>query len=203
MRATLAIISACVVIFIIQNIIHGFTETFSLIPAFAIGGQFWQFFTYMFLHGSLWHITINMLILFMFGVLIERAMGWKWYVTIFILSGIGSGLFHIALTGDSLTLMLGASGGVFDVLTAYAFMFPDTRLYIFPIPIPIKAVYAIIGIAILEFLLGVFNIMPQIASFGHLGGIITGLILMIYWKYYRKRGLKTKNEIRNFEFYWE
>ena len=203
MRLTLSIIVVCIAVFIAQNIVPGFFETFALVPALAVSGRYWQFFTYMFLHGSLFHIAINMLILFMFGALLERAMGWRWYLTVFILSGIGSAFFHIALTGESLIPMIGASGGVFGIVTAFAFMFPNTRFIIFPLPVPIRAIHAVIGIAVLELFLGIFNMAPGIASFGHLGGIITGVLIMLYWKYVRARRFRTKKEVREFEFYWE
>jgi len=203
MRVTLAIIAACVVIFIVQNIVPGFTEAFSLVPSLALSGAYWQFFTYMFLHGSLWHLTINMFILFMFGIMIENALGRKWYLIFFILSGLGSALFHMVLTGNSMILVLGASGAIFGILTAFAFMFPDMKLIIFPIFIPIKAIYAIIAIAAFELFLGIFDILPGLAHFGHFGGILTGILLMLYWKYIHKNRLRRRNEMRDFEFYWE
>lgn len=138
MRITILLIAVCVAVFAVQNIVPGFTEAYSLTPALALSGQYWQFFTYMFLHGSLWHITINMFILFMFGAMIERALGWKWYLVVFLLSGIGSAFFFIALSSEPYVLMLGASGGVFGVLTSFAFMFPEMRLFVFPLPVPIS-----------------------------------------------------------------
>jgi len=208
MRATIAIIAVCVAVFIAQAVFgEAFISTFSLVPASALSGQYWQFFTYMFLHGGLWHLTINMFILFMFGTLIERAIGWKWYMIMFMVSGMGSALFHIALSSgipqSMFVPLIGASGGVFGVLAAFAFMFPDMKLFIIPIPVPIKAIYAIVGIAVFEFLLGVFNILPGIANFGHLGGIITGVLLMFYWRYAQRRRSRSRTEMRNFEFYWE
>jgi len=201
---TMLIITLCFAIFIAQNIIPGFTETFALIPAFALSGQAWQFVTYMFLHGSIGHLIINMFILFMFGVVIERAVGAKWFVIFFIVSGIGSALFHLLLSGQSLVIMLGASGSIFGILAAFAFMFPDMRLFVFPLPVPVKAIYAVIGIAAFELIIGLTGIMPEIANFGHLGGLVTGVLLTASWKYYKKHKLKRRsNQMRDFEFYWE
>jgi membrane associated rhomboid family serine protease len=208
------IVAVCVVVFAVQMVsatIAGtgivsspFSMTFELIPALAFTGAFWQFFTYMFLHADMMHLFINMFIFFMFGMLIERAMGWKWFLTIFIVSGLGSAFLHLLLNSSSLlTPMLGASGAIFGILTAFAFMFPDMKLYVFPIPVPIKAFYAIIGIALFELLLGLFNIMPGFAHFGHLGGIVTGFIIMMYWRHTQKRRVKTVAQAREYEFYWE
>lgn len=79
-------------------------------------------------------------------------------------------------------LTMGASGAVFGVLLAFAFLYPDIPLYIFFIPVPVKAKYMVAGYAVLEFFLGVSGNMGTIAHFAHLGGMLFGLILLLYWK---------------------
>lgn len=79
-------------------------------------------------------------------------------------------------------LTVGASGAVFGILLGFAFMFPNLPLYLFFIPIPIKAKYMVAGYAVLEFFLGVGRAADSVAHFAHLGGMIFGLILLLYWK---------------------
>lgn len=80
---------------------------------------------------------------------------------------------------------IGASGAIFGVLLGFAFVFPNIPMYLFFIPVPIKAKYMVIGYAVLEFWFGVGGRMDSVAHFAHLGGMIFGLIILIYW---RKKG---------------
>lgn len=77
---------------------------------------------------------------------------------------------------------IGASGAVFGLLLGFAFVFPDMPLYLFFIPVPIKAKYMVIGYGVLEFFLGISSSVSTIAHFAHLGGMIFGLIILLYWK---------------------
>lgn len=77
---------------------------------------------------------------------------------------------------------IGASGAVFGVILGFAMVFPDRPMYLFFIPVPIKAKYMMIGYAILEFFLGVAEI-DMVAHFAHLGGLLFGLLLILYWKH--------------------
>lgn len=76
---------------------------------------------------------------------------------------------------------IGASGAVFGLLMGFAFMFPNMPLYLFFIPIPIKAKWMVLGYGVIEFFLGVAG-SGTIAHFAHLGGLLFGLILLLYWK---------------------
>lgn len=80
-------------------------------------------------------------------------------------------------------LTVGASGAIFGLLLGFAFVFPDMPMYLFFIPVPIKAKYMVIGYGILEFFLGVSGRQASVAHFAHLGGLIFGLILLLYWRY--------------------
>jgi membrane associated rhomboid family serine protease len=205
MRVTLALIIINVIIFAAQVIYDpGFTETFALTPVIALNGAWWQFFTYMFLHADPLHIFFNMFALFMFGVVMERALGWKRYISLYIISGIGSALFYLFLTltflpGEMTVLMLGASGAVYGILAAFGFMFPKEVIYVYFIPLP--AISAVFIFAAIELIAGITGIMPGIANFGHLGGIITSAAVMLTWKYTSKP--KSESELRQYQFYWE
>lgn len=81
---------------------------------------------------------------------------------------------------------IGASGAVFGILLGFAFVFPDIPMYLFFIPVPIKAKYMVAGYAVLEFFFGVGGVQSSVAHFAHLGGMIFGLIILLYWK---KKGM--------------
>lgn len=202
MRITITLMAVNIVVFILQILIPGFTELFALTPETAINSLYlWQFFTYMFLHGGMMHITFNMFVLFMFGTVIEHSLGENKYIALYLVAGIGSALIHVMLTGVSDILMLGASGAVFGILAAYGFMFPKSIIFVFP-GIPIPAIFAVIGFAVLELIAGISGLEPGIANFGHLGGIVTGVIMMLYWKQ-KLRVSKSVKARREFEYFWE
>ncbi|MDE7438319.1 MAG: rhomboid family intramembrane serine protease [Muribaculaceae bacterium] len=95
----------------------------------------------------------------------------------------GDGRFVRGMAEMKSSMMtIGASGAVFGILLGFAFMFPNLPLYLFFIPIPIKAKYMVAGYAVLEFFFGVGRVADSVAHFAHLGGMIFGLILLLYWK---------------------
>jgi len=205
MRITLALIILNVLVFAAQLIWDPwFTDMFAMRPVDALGGNWWQFLTYMFLHADPLHIFLNMFVLFMFGVVMERALGWKKYIFLYLISGIGSALFYIFLTltflpGEMSVLMLGASGAVYGILAAFGFMFPKEVIYVYFIPLP--AISAVFIFAAIELIAGITGIMPGIANFGHLGGIITSAFLMLAWKYTFRP--KNERDLRQYQFFWE
>lgn len=81
---------------------------------------------------------------------------------------------------------VGASGAVFGILLAFGYMFPKEKLYLFFLPIPIPARVFVIGYGLIELVAGVANFSwDNVAHFAHLGGLIFGLLLILFWK---KRG---------------
>lgn len=156
-----------------------FTTIFWLYQPFAVGKMWlWQFVTYMFLHSVYdpWHIIINMLVLWMFGSEVERAMGTRKFLTMYFTAGIFAGIFGCLFTPNS--PILGASGAIFAVEIAFAMFFPNTTVifYLFPI----KAKYLVMifaGITVLN------CIMPtggNVAHFAHLGGLLYGFLFIRY-----------------------
>lgn len=202
MRITTALIGINVAMFILQVAIAPFTSLFWLVPSEALSGAWWQFITYMFMHGGAMHIMINMFVLFIFGVTIENALGERRYLTLYLISGIGSAFLYLLLMGISDIPMLGASGAVFGVMAAFGFMFPKEKIIIFPIPYAIPSYIAILAIAGLELFLGVTGFEPGIANFGHLGGLLTGFGLTYYWKSRRPKKSDVR-AVRDYQFFWE
>ena len=157
-------------------------------------GYFWQVFTYMFVHADFAHIFFNMFGLLVFGPKIEYTMGKNKYLKFYIICGLGASLFYslitVVATGVSNIPMVGASGAIFGVLTAFGIMYPKDIVYVqFFIPMP--AIVFITFYGAIQLLGGVFSLFgPQsggIAYFGHVGGIITGIILLKLLGYGNRR----------------
>ena len=160
-----------------------FTQLFALWP---LGGGFlpWQVVSYSFLHGSIGHLFFNMLGLWMFGAELERVWGQKRFVQFYfasVLTAAGAQLVVTALMG-SMAPTVGASGGLFGLLLAYAMMFPNrTIMPLFP-PIPMKAKYFVALYGGLELFLGVTGTSSGVAHFAHLGGMLGGYLMIRYWR---------------------
>ncbi|AFK03457.1 Rhomboid family protein [Emticicia oligotrophica DSM 17448] len=155
-----------------------------------------QIFTYMFLHGGTGHIFSNMFGLYMFGPMLEHFLGSKRFLTLYLVSGIGACVLHgvvnlyeisqLPIDSPEYTMMMsipmvGASGAIFGMLGAFARLFPNTEMIIFPLPIPIKAKYLVSLYALFEIFSGIYSIMPGVAHFAHIGGLIFGILLINYW----------------------
>lgn len=98
-----------------------------------------------------------------------------------VASGEGKWLDAIAQFKSTM-VTIGASGAIYGILLGFAFTFPDMPLYFFFIPVPIKAKYMVIGYGVIEFFLGVSGTMSTVAHFAHLGGMLFGIILLLWWK---------------------
>lgn len=83
---------------------------------------------------------------------------------------------------------VGASGAVYGILLAFGMLFPNSQMYVFPIPFPIKAKFFVIGYAVIELVLGMSQTADGVAHFAHLGGMIFGFLLILYWKKKRRNG---------------
>ena len=163
----------------------------------------WQIITHMFMHGGVWHIFFNMWSLWMFGSVLEQAIGSKKFGVYYFLSGLGAVALHTfvqylqvapLLEAGNMqayyalvnTPTLGASGAVYGILIGYALLYPDSILtLVFP-PISLKAKWFILIFAAIELVTGVLGTADGIAHFAHLGGMVVGGLLMWWWKRSRR-----------------
>jgi membrane associated rhomboid family serine protease len=124
-----------------------------------------------------------MFALYMFGLPIERAWGTRRFLVYYLVCLIGAGLVQLgvaALAGEVYPT-IGASGAVFGLLLAFGMMYPNSRIMLLIPPIPMKAKYFVIGYGVLTLLFGMTGVMPGIAHFAHLGGMLFGLVMILYW----------------------
>jgi membrane associated rhomboid family serine protease len=143
----------------------------------------WQVVTYGLLHGDLMHLFFNMFALYMFGVPVERVWGAKRFLTYYLVCLVGAGLIQLlvaAVTGD-IYPTIGASGAVFGLLLAYGLMFPNSTIMLLIPPIPMKAKYFVVGYGLLTLFFGMTGTMTGVAHFAHLGGMLFGFLLILYW----------------------
>ena len=172
----------------------------------------YQFITYQFLHGGFTHLFFNMFALWMFGCVIENVWGPKKFIFYYIFCGIGAGLCqemvqYISFAADGLTSLdpeqilnvngqrlmtvdqimnlsstIGASGAVYGILLAFGMTFPNERIFIFPLPIPIKAKWFVAIYAIIEFVSAMSSVGDGVAHMAHIGGMLFGFLLILYWR---------------------
>ena len=174
------LISVNFAIFILQSISSSeamFFSNFGLVPKLAWSQlKIWQPFTYMFFHGDIWHVLINMFVLWMFGSELERAWGKKNFLRFYFITGVGSGLGTMLFGLQSLVPIVGASGAIYGVLLAYGILFPNRTVYLYGI-IPIKSIWFVIGIGVIAFFSS-FNNFTNISHLTHLFGMVIGYLYL-------------------------
>ncbi|MCK4235501.1 MAG: rhomboid family intramembrane serine protease [Candidatus Krumholzibacteria bacterium] len=171
------IVIANVIVFMLQIILSrtSFEYFLALSPRLVLTkGYVWQLVTYMFLHGGIFHIAFNMLIIWMFGTPLERVWGSERFIKFYIICGLGGAAFSFIFAFNA--LVIGASGAGYGILLAYAVLFPDNEIYVWGI-FPVRARTLVIVLAVIEFLSGISG-GDGIAHFAHLGGMAAGLLYM-------------------------
>jgi membrane associated rhomboid family serine protease len=166
--------------------------------------HWWQPFTYMFLHANLSHIFFNMFAVWMFAPMIEQQWGERRFLIYYLVCGLGAAfiqevvwslmLSNMSATYSSAALAqyayymntIGASGAVFGILFAFGWLYPDVPMYILFIPVPIRARVFVIIYALIELFAGLGSVAgftaDNVAHFAHLGGMLFGWLLILYWK---------------------
>ena len=169
--------------------------------------RIYQLVTYMFMHGGFTHLFFNMFALWMFGVVVEGVWGPRKFLFYYIACGIGAGLMqelaqfveiYLQLNeqaplgvGEAFVVMgkiadqlnaLTTSGAIYAILLAFGMIFPENKIFIFPIPIPIKAKWFVMGYAALELFQAMAGTGGNVAHLAHLGGMIFGFFMIRYWQ---------------------
>jgi len=188
-------------IFLLQTVARTeglFFPLFGLVPK-LVWSEFmiWQPFTYLFFHGGIWHVLINMFVLWMFGSELERIWGKGHFLKFYFVTGVGAGLVTMIFGLNSMTPIVGASGAVYGVLLAYGLTYPNRTVYLYGI-IPIKSLWFVIGIGVIAFMSSFDNV-SQISHLTHLSGMMIGYLMLKrpvrfndLWFTIRKRTLEYK-----------
>jgi membrane associated rhomboid family serine protease len=179
------IIIVNVVIFLLQNLAsqYGLTEIMALSPLQSPYFRPYQFFTYMFAHGSFGHIFFNMLAFASFAPILESYWGDKKFLFFYIATGIGAGVIYgllnyFVFTGNG-GIMLGASGAIYGILMAFGLLFPNLELMLLFPPIPIKAKYMVF---VMGFITYALDRSGTVAHLAHFGGAFAAFLIIMYWK---------------------
>ena len=188
-----------VIVFVLQQVLTGVVTrdiggqdvTLGLTHLLSLWGinhplfQPYQFFTYMFAHGSFMHILFNMLTLASIAPILEAYWGDKKFLIFYLATGIGAGVIYAVVNlflGDGGGSMLGASGAIYGVLMAFGLIFPNMQISMFFIPMPAK--YLVFVVGILTYLL---DRSGQVAHMAHFGGAFIGFILVSIWRGQERR----------------
>ncbi len=181
---TYGVIALCVVAFLFQT--QDNARTMQLGALWPLGEYFrlWQPLTYAFLHGGLSHLGFNLFGLHLCGSALEPVIGSRRLAFLYFMSVLAAALAQLLVLSFSggLYPTVGASGGVFGLLLVFALLFPERRLMVFPLPIPIKAWLFVTLYAGVELFLGVTGTLEGIAHFAHLGGLAGGGLTWVIWR---------------------
>lgn len=153
-------------------------ETFGFAPSRILRHP-WGLLTYAFLHGSFLHLLGNMIALFMFGPPVERSLGGRAFVRLYVLAALGGPALSLALlplTGSA--IIIGASAAVFGVMLAFVLEWPDAPVLVFPLPVPVKAKWLVAFLAGLSLVAGVVGARDGVAHFAHLGGFAAAFLYL-------------------------
>ena len=159
--------------------------------------RWYQFVTYMFLHGGPLHLFFNMFALWMFGRPIEQALGARRFLWFYLLCGIGAGLISMLIDEYILQevyrgVMVGASGAIYGLLVAFALMFPNFKIMLIFLPVPVAAKYFVPVLLLIDLTAGFTGVSifgQNIAHFAHIGGAVIGLVLI---EFYRRQSRRSR-----------
>jgi membrane associated rhomboid family serine protease len=177
----------------------------ALVPALAVHGRLWQLFTYSFLHVSASHIFFNMLWLWWFGAQLEMDWGHRKFMEFYSFCVAGAALVTVAVSytgvaGVQVTNPTeGASGGIFGILMAFAMLYGEQEIWLFPIPFSVRAKYFVAGVAFFTLIGAIMAAGPRrgnsVAYAAHLGGLLFGFLCV---KFLPRRGLSRSASERYF-----
>lgn len=151
--------------------------------------QFWQLLSYSFLHGNIMHLLLNMYALWLFGSRLEMRWGLRNFSLYYFVCVLGAALVQLVVVGQSAAQgeiypTIGASGGVFGLLLAFGLIFPNERLMLIFPPVVLRVKWFVLIYGIIELWFGITGTAAGVAHFAHLGGMLFGFILLLYWYRY-------------------
>jgi membrane associated rhomboid family serine protease len=189
--ATRTLILINVAVYLLQLVMGDvLVALFALWPLHTPLFRPWQLLSYAFLHDphNFAHIFLNMFALYMFGRSLETYWGARRFLIYYLVCVLAAALTQLAVQAGtgSAEPTLGASGGVFGVLLAFAWYFPKVRLIVIPIPIPLPAWLVVTLYALVELIFGVTGRQQSVAHFAHLGGMLGGALCILYWRTRRR-----------------
>lgn len=175
----MGIIVTCVIVLLSGNI----SPALALWPPGSGLFEIWQMATYAFLHGNFNHLFFNMFAVWMFGFPLEQSWGSGRFAQFYAVCVLGAALAQILVqqSGSDIYPTVGASGGVFGLLLAYGVMWPNNRMFLIFLPVPIKAKWFVLIYGVVELFFGITGTAPGIAHFAHLGGMLFGAGLLWTW----------------------
>lgn len=169
---------------LLPNSLGGYIEELCTLSAGTPFYHSYQFVTYMFLHANFEHLFFNMFALWMFGRTLEVELGSQRFFVYYTVCGIGAALIQIgiaSLLGELPMFLVGASGAVMGLLLAFGVMHPNAVIMLLIPPIPMKAKWFVIIYAVIELFLG-WRGVGHVAHFAHVGGMLWGFLLLLWWK---------------------
>ena len=178
--ATKALIGINVLIFVFKEMLDRrgriiVDDLFGLSGEGLMSGMVWQPVTYQFVHAGLFHLVVNMIGLWFAGNILERILGVRRFVQLFLVAGIAGGLLQMIY--DSNTVLVGASGSVCGLIAAFSTLYPRmpiTVLLFFVIPVRMQAMWLGISMVILSALLLISGLFGNIGNLAHIGGAVAG-----------------------------
>src|ERR1700723_1206981 len=195
-RGIKTLIIACAAVFLAQTLVAMFfgpdayrwvNNHFGLMTVEVTHfGFVWQLFTYLFLHGGIMHLLLNMLFLWMFGKDLEVAWGTRRFYTYYFTCGVGAGLVEVIVktiidphgVGTSTIPTIGASGAIYGVLLAAAIVFPDRQIWLIPFPVQIPMKIYVAGAIAIEFFMTLGTGGDNVSHVTHLGGALVGYLYL-------------------------
>jgi membrane associated rhomboid family serine protease len=211
-RAVKVLIIVNISVFFLQVLAHRIMgdaiELYFGLNPYLVTHEFmlWQFVTYMFLHGTIFHILVNMLMLYMFGNELERYWGTRRFVQYYFITGIGAGVCSWIVGINTFSIVIGASGAVYGLLLAYGVTYPNRIVY-FNLLFPIKVKWLVLIMGAIAFISSISESNSGIAHVAHLGGMLVGYIYLRgknWRRLYQDFGARQQREKlkKQFELYY-
>ncbi|HJU72493.1 MAG TPA: rhomboid family intramembrane serine protease [Gemmatimonadaceae bacterium] len=178
---------ANILVFFLQETLPAFANAMVFVPRLVLVRP-WSIVTYMFLHGGLMHILFNMLGLFFFGSRVEERLGSRRFTILYFLSGISGAILSFFFSPYA--PIIGASAGVFGVMMAFAYYWPNEPILIWGV-LPVPARVLVIITTLLALWSGLGGVRSGVAHFAHLGGY-AGAYLYLRWLERARTAFKRK-----------